>query len=358
MLLDGEVVALDGGRPSFGALAERMHVRDRRKAERLAATRPVTLMVFDLLRLFGSDLTAQPLSARRELLERLDLDGRHWQVPPVYDDGPELLRRHPGAGPRGRRQQAARPRPTCPGAARPTGSSRHTAPRLSAVVGGWRPEKTNDSGRLGAVLLGAPRRRRRLAVSPGGWAAASPDAGAAPARRARSRPLTRPDSPFSDEVPRHRRRRRDLGRAPSVVMEARTLEVTRDGTAAPAGIPRRAHRPDARRTCRRSTMPEVRARGDPRRGGRAQAQADQPRQAAVPLDRDDQGRGARTTTRRSPTCCCPTSADRPVTRVRWPHGVGDQSFFEKNLPSGAPVVAAARPGRRRHLPAGRGPRRS
>lgn len=29
-------------------------------------------------------------------------------------------------------------------------------------------------------------------------------------------------------------------------------------------------------------------------------------------------------------------ASRPVTRVRWPHGVGDQSFFEKNLPSGAP----------------------
>lgn len=27
---------------------------------------------------------------------------------------------------------------------------------------------------------------------------------------------------------------------------------------------------------------------------------------------------------------------RPVTRVRWPHGTGDQSFFEKNLPSGAP----------------------
>jgi bifunctional non-homologous end joining protein LigD len=27
---------------------------------------------------------------------------------------------------------------------------------------------------------------------------------------------------------------------------------------------------------------------------------------------------------------------RPLTRVRYPHGVGDQSFFEKNLPSGAP----------------------
>lgn len=32
----------------------------------------------------------------------------------------------------------------------------------------------------------------------------------------------------------------------------------------------------------------------------------------------------------------PHIAARPVTRVRWPHGVEDQSFFEKNLPSGAP----------------------
>lgn len=29
-------------------------------------------------------------------------------------------------------------------------------------------------------------------------------------------------------------------------------------------------------------------------------------------------------------------ADRPVTRVRFPHGVGDLSFFEKNVPGGAP----------------------
>ena len=29
-------------------------------------------------------------------------------------------------------------------------------------------------------------------------------------------------------------------------------------------------------------------------------------------------------------------AARPVTRVRWPHGVIGDSFFEKNLPSGAP----------------------
>jgi bifunctional non-homologous end joining protein LigD len=28
--------------------------------------------------------------------------------------------------------------------------------------------------------------------------------------------------------------------------------------------------------------------------------------------------------------------DRAVTRIRWPHGTADSSFFEKNLPSGAP----------------------
>lgn len=32
----------------------------------------------------------------------------------------------------------------------------------------------------------------------------------------------------------------------------------------------------------------------------------------------------------------PQLKDRPVTRIRWPHGVADNHFFEKNLPSGAP----------------------
>ena len=32
----------------------------------------------------------------------------------------------------------------------------------------------------------------------------------------------------------------------------------------------------------------------------------------------------------------PHLADRAVTRIRWPHGVQGQSFFEKNVPSGTP----------------------
>ncbi len=32
----------------------------------------------------------------------------------------------------------------------------------------------------------------------------------------------------------------------------------------------------------------------------------------------------------------PHLTDRAVTRIRWPHGVADQSFFEKNAPAGTP----------------------
>jgi bifunctional non-homologous end joining protein LigD len=32
----------------------------------------------------------------------------------------------------------------------------------------------------------------------------------------------------------------------------------------------------------------------------------------------------------------PHLRDRAVTRIRWPHGTGDKSFFEKNAPSGTP----------------------
>ena len=186
MLLDGEVVALEAGRPSFHALTERMHVSERRRAERLAATRPVTLMVFDLLRLFGSDLTAQPWSARRELLDRLDLDGRHWQVPRGVRRREAAARRDGRPGARGHRQQAplgaVRGRPPVAGLAQdgpprePVGGHRRLARggrlpgRLGAVLvglpdgeGGWR-----YAGRVGAGLAGYRRRGARAAAAPAG----------------------------------------------------------------------------------------------------------------------------------------------------------------------------------------------
>jgi len=158
-LLDAEIVVFDDGRPSFGALAERMHVRNPRKALTLSTTRPVTLMVFDLLRLFGSDLTAQPWRARRELLERLEIQGRHWQVPPTYDNGVEL---HAATAEQGLEGVVSKRRDSPYAAGRRSTDWLKIPHRnvVSAVVGGWRPETgssgVGESARLGAVLVGIP----------------------------------------------------------------------------------------------------------------------------------------------------------------------------------------------------------
>jgi bifunctional non-homologous end joining protein LigD len=59
-VLDGEVVALDeSGRPSFNTLQNFG-----------SATAPAFYYVFDVLVLAGRDVMTEPLSIRRELLER------------------------------------------------------------------------------------------------------------------------------------------------------------------------------------------------------------------------------------------------------------------------------------------------
>ena len=154
VLLDGEVVALGEGIPTFGALQDRMHVRDASRALKLAQRNPVTLIVFDVLRLDGEDVCDRPLSERRELLLGLGLDDVSWQVPPTYDDGQMLLEAAEQQGLEGivskrlssRYRPGVRSREWLKFPIRPTGSF---------VVGGFRHE-IGSTNRLGAVLVGQP----------------------------------------------------------------------------------------------------------------------------------------------------------------------------------------------------------
>ncbi len=155
VLLDGEVIAFaDDGVPRFSALAERMHVRNARRAQALAASRPVTLIVFDLLRLDGEDLTGRPLSERRKALEALGLDGPRWQVPSWYDDGAMLMDATRKQGLEG--VVSKRLDSTYHDGRRSTSWLKfpHRATE-SYVVGGWRLE-TDSTSRLGALLVGRP----------------------------------------------------------------------------------------------------------------------------------------------------------------------------------------------------------
>lgn len=69
LVLDGEVVAFDAeGRPSFAAIAPRIHAGKPLDVLRAQAEVPVTYLAFDLLALGDRDLTSLPLHERKRLL--------------------------------------------------------------------------------------------------------------------------------------------------------------------------------------------------------------------------------------------------------------------------------------------------
>jgi len=91
-ILDGEIVALDErGAPSFARLQHRMHLADAGAVATLARKEPVVLYVFDVLFADGRDLRGLPVEERKTLL-------RDWLEPTEtirysehFENGRELL---------------------------------------------------------------------------------------------------------------------------------------------------------------------------------------------------------------------------------------------------------------------------
>jgi bifunctional non-homologous end joining protein LigD len=220
VVLDGEIVAFLDGRPVFGALADRMHVAQPRRAQQAAARNPVTLMVFDLLSFDGLDATTLQLADRRRLLEQLGLESPRWQVPPTYDDGLVLQAATEAQGLEG---IVSKKRTSCylPGRRSEEWLKFPHRPGGSYVVGGWRLE-TGSTARLGALLVGEPAAgglvyRGRVGSGVTG----------AVALRLRELldPLVTGEPPFDTEVPREDA----LGTTwvrPEVVVEIRSLGLT------------------------------------------------------------------------------------------------------------------------------------
>lgn len=197
VLLDGEVVAMSGGIPTFGALADRMHVSSAARARALARSNPVTLIVFDLLRLDGRDLTGEPLTVRRAELESLGIGSAHWQVPPAYDDGPMLFSATEQQGLEG--ILSKRRGSTYVSGRRSNDWMKFPhRPTLSYVVGGWRRETGSDS-RLGALLVGQPGAE---GLSYRGRVGSGLTGHKAQQLLELLEPLHTDTSPFCDEVPR------------------------------------------------------------------------------------------------------------------------------------------------------------
>ena len=179
VLVDGEVVAFaSDGRPHLGALGGGSSAQ---------------LMVFDLLRLHGQNTIGLPWSARRELLESLDLGV--WQLPDVHVDGVMLLEFTQAHGIEGivskRRDSAYEP-----GVRSKNWLKFVHRHRDSYVVGGWRPQ-VGTADRLASLLVGEMTDSGLAYRGRVGSGISGRDS---VALRDMLMPIS--ESPFADEVPR------------------------------------------------------------------------------------------------------------------------------------------------------------
>lgn len=135
-VVDGELVAMVDGVPSFQALQTR--------------SAPITFVPFDLLHLGDRPLLGLPYDERRALLSSLLPD-----VPPSFDDGPALLATTRAQGLEG---VLAKRRSShyYPGRRSAEWVKAKHVRRTSAVVGGWRPGEGGRTGQIGSLLLGIP----------------------------------------------------------------------------------------------------------------------------------------------------------------------------------------------------------
>ncbi len=154
-VLDGELVAFDEhGRPSFGHLQQRMHVTNAADAWRRAAIVPVTYVVFDLVALDGNDLTGEPLTERRRLLEALLPPSPRWRVATYQvGDGAALLAAADELGLEGVMAKRLDSRYEV-GRRSPAWLKVKVRRRQEFVVGGWRPGQAARAGLLGSLHVG------------------------------------------------------------------------------------------------------------------------------------------------------------------------------------------------------------
>jgi len=161
LVLDGEIVALDkDGRPAgFQRLQGRMHLAGAKDVERAELAQPAALILFDVMREGKEDLTALPLTERRQRLEavfdryfRLKAKGTIRLSEQVADDATALHERAVKEGWEGLIAKEAAS-PYQPGRRSPAWRKVKLVKEQEFVVGGWtEPRQTRQY--FGALLLG------------------------------------------------------------------------------------------------------------------------------------------------------------------------------------------------------------
>ncbi len=223
VILDGEIVALRGGRPDFGALQSRMHVR--RPTARLVEGTPVQLYLFDLLHYGEESLLGLPYTERRDRLEDLGLDADPVRTPPWYRDEAEIVLATSLA--HGLEGVVGKPLTSryYPGGRRDwlkVKNIRHQ----EVIICGWNPGEGTRANTIGSLLLGVyddDRLRYAGNVGTGFTEAMLADL------LRQLAPLERGSSPFSTPVPARYARGAHWAE-PRLVGEVAFTEWTGDGS--------------------------------------------------------------------------------------------------------------------------------
>ncbi|MEA2590178.1 MAG: bifunctional non-ous end joining protein LigD, partial [Actinomycetota bacterium] len=154
-VVDGEIVAMVDGVPSFEALQSRMHVRNERDIQRLSRQVPVAYVAFDLLYLDGRSRIDLPYTERRRLLEETIVPTGTVQLSTsvvgrgvaMYEAAKErnlegiVAKRLASTYELGRRSQSW--------------LKVKTSHDADLVIGGWSPGQGKRDGTLGALHMGA-----------------------------------------------------------------------------------------------------------------------------------------------------------------------------------------------------------
>ncbi len=154
MVLDGEIVALLDGRPSFSRLQQRMQIRH--PAPELVAAVPAIYLIFDVLHHDGRSLLTTPYAERRRLLDELGLVGPTWQTPPAwFGGGADVLAASREQGLEGviakRNTSTYRP-----GTRSRDWIKTKNIRMQTVVIGGWTAGQGRRAGGIGSLLIGIP----------------------------------------------------------------------------------------------------------------------------------------------------------------------------------------------------------
>lgn len=154
-VLDGEIVALSEGRPSFEKLQSRINLGDPREIDRATKQIPVSYVAFDLLYLDGRSLLGEPLEDRKDLLQELVVPTDHVQVSPVVPaEGCALF----DVAKRQRLEGIVAKKlgsPYRPGRRSKEWLKVKTIYEADVVIGGWSRGEGSRSSAFGSLLVGA-----------------------------------------------------------------------------------------------------------------------------------------------------------------------------------------------------------